>query len=449
MVPRFTSRGLRACIALMLALVLTTCASSGDSVRERAGHFGLDLTEQDVELVNSVIARIVSNSLTEVSADDLIDRTLISIRDVKEVPEDRTRVDIGINEMLKNVDEYADYLNPERTKWMRQQLRGNFEGIGIFIGERDHRLIVVSPIEGTPAMEAGLKPEDWITHIDGTSTEGLTVTEAALLLRGERDTAVTVTVVRGNSAPKQYSIVRALITVPTASSKRFGDIGYVRLTRFTETTEPGLEEAINELVLDPRGAPKGFILDLRNNPGGLTSQATQVADAFLESGLIWSTVGRDGDGRRDITATRGDIALGRPVVILQNRGSASASEIVAGGLRGNNRAIILGTRSFGKGVAQNQFRLGSELGMLKLTTLRFFQPDGTSNDKTGLQPDILVRQPNDEKDDGNRPTLGVAAGEKCPVVETAEEEDYQLRCAIALIRSGGVPAFLALYGDGS
>lgn len=449
MVPRVTSRGLRVCITLMLTLVLATCASSGDSVRERASQYGLNFTDQDIELVNSVIARIISNSLTESSSDDLIEMALESIRDAKDIPADRTRVDVGLNDMLKKVDEYADYLNPERTKRMRDRLRGNFEGIGIFIGERDDRIIVVTPIEGSPAMDAGLKPEDWITEIDGTTTEGLTVTEAASLLRGKRGTSVTVTVARGSESPRKYSITRALITVPTASSKRIGDIGYVRLSQFTETTEPGLEEAVNELVLDASGAPKGFILDLRNNPGGLASQATRVADAFLENGLIWSSVGRNGEGRRNNTATPGDIGLGRPLVILQNRGSASSSEIVAGGLRGNERAVILGTRSFGKGVAQTHFRLGSDLGMLKLTTMRFFQPDGTSNDKVGLQPDILVLQPNDEKDNDNHPLKGEAAGEKCPAISNSEPDDYQLRCAVALIRSGGVPAFLALYGTGS
>jgi carboxyl-terminal processing protease len=438
----------RLCLVLPLVLSLSTCASSRVGVGERAEALGVQLTETDVELVNTVLSRVVSRSLEQHSSTDMIDATLGKIRDVKEVPEGRTRVDVGINEALKGVDEYAVYLNEERTRRMRQRLRGNFEGVGIFIGLRNDRLTVISPIEGSPAMAAGLKPEDHISHVDGQPTDGLSVSEAAGLLRGSRGSEVVVTIHRGDDPPFDVRIVRALITVPSASSRRYGDIGYIRLTQFTENTEPGLEEEIDKLVRDPAGVPDGFILDLRNNPGGLTTQATAVSDAFLESGIMWSASGRNGERNRVYEATPGDLALGRPIVVLLNRGSASASEIVAGALRGNGRATLMGARTFGKGVAQTHFRL-PDGGSLKLTTLKFFKPDGSSAQKVGIQPDIKVLQPDAEPDPETVPVLGTARGDSCPEVDKVEKEDHQLRCAIALLRTGGAPAFLALHGSGS
>ena len=450
MIAKLPVRLLRIITVLPLVLLLWTCSSTSGGVRERATDLGVPLTDQDIELVNSVMSRVVSNALVDKSSTHLIDDALIKIRDAEDIPADRTRVDVGLNAALKDLDPYAVYLNADRTRRMRERLSGNFEGIGVFIGIRDEKLTVTSPIEGSPAMAAGLQPQDHITHVNGTPTQGLSVGEAAALMRGRRGTDVAITIQRKNESPFDVSITRALITVPTASSRRYGDIGYLRLTQFTETTESGLEEAVNKLVLGPAGIPSGFILDLRNNPGGLTTQATAVADAFMETGLIWSTSRRGGQETRRYSATSGDITLGRPLVVLQNRGSASASEIVAGGLQGNGRAVVLGTRSFGKGVAQSHFRLGSN-GTLRLTTLQFYKPDGTSAHKVGIQPDILVTQPEDDTEvtDESKPRLGEADGSSCPEVDAVEADDFQLRCAIALLRAGGTPAFMALHRAGS
>ncbi|MEQ9199688.1 MAG: PDZ domain-containing protein, partial [Rhodospirillales bacterium] len=248
MFDKIPLRALRIVTVLPLVLLLWTCSSTSGGVRERATDLGVALTDQDIELVNAVMSRVVSNALVDKSSTHLIDDALVKIRDADDVPADRTRVDVGLNAVLKDLDPYAVYLNADRTRRMRERLSGNFEGIGVFIGIRDEKLTVTSPIEGSPAMSAGLQPQDRITHVNGTPTQGLSVGEAAALMRGRRGTDVTITVQRKNQSPFDVAITRALITVPTASSRRYGDIGYIRLTQFTETTEPGLEEAVNKLV---------------------------------------------------------------------------------------------------------------------------------------------------------------------------------------------------------
>ncbi len=322
---------------------------------------------------------------------------------------------------------------------------------------------VVSPIDDTPAFRAGIKAGDLITHLDGESVQGLSLQEAVDKMRGPVNSTIDLTIRReGVNEPVEVSITRDTIKVQSVRHRLEGDIGYIRVTAFNAQTTPGLEEAMSEIDEELGDEVKGYVLDLRNNPGGLLDQAISVADAFLDQGEIVSTRGRDPESAQRFNASEGDGAHGKPVVVLINGGSASASEIVAGALQDHRRAIVMGTPSFGKGSVQTIVPLGSH-GAMRLTTARYYTPSGRSIQAKGIEPDILVREARIEaaevqprrREADLRGALdndgGNGAADETPADTPGEaaaegpadpaETDYQLARALDLLRG------LSLFGE--
>jgi len=297
--------------------------------------------------------------------------------------------------MLTSLDPHSSYLNEEAFSDMQVQTRGQFGGLGIEVTQEEGFIKVISPMDDTPADKAGILAGDFITHVNGESVLGLTLDQAVEMMRGEVGSEVIITVVReGVTDPFDVSIIRETIKMTAVRSRLVGNTVVLRLTTFNDQTFPGLEEGIRKMVEEAGGMDKvnGFVIDLRNNPGGLLNQAIMVADAFLEKGEIVSTRGRNPqDGERH-NATPGDLAQGKPVVVLINGGSASASEIVSGALQDHRRAIVVGTKSFGKGSVQTLIPMKGE-GAMRLTTARYYTPSGRSIQALGVMPDIVVNQP--------------------------------------------------------
>ncbi|MDD9730199.1 MULTISPECIES: S41 family peptidase [Mameliella] len=313
---------------------------------------------------------------------------------VEEVDE-KDLIEAAINGMLTSLDPHSSYLAPDDAADMRVQTRGEFGGLGIEVTQEDGFVKVVSPIDGTPAMEAGIEAGDFITHVDGESVLGLTLDEAVDMMRGPVGSEIVITVVReGVDEPFDVSIIRDTIKLTAVRSRTEGETVVLRITTFNDQTFPNLADGIAKQVEEAGGIDKvnGFVVDLRNNPGGLLNQAIMVADAFLDKGEIVSTRGRDpADGDR-YNAQPGDLAEGKPLVVLINGGSASASEIVAGALQDHRRAIVVGTKSFGKGSVQTVMPLRGN-GAMRLTTSRYYTPSGRSIQALGVSPDIVVAQP--------------------------------------------------------
>ncbi|MBE0555363.1 MAG: S41 family peptidase [Rhodobacteraceae bacterium] len=304
-------------------------------------------------------------------------------------------IEAAINGMLTSLDPHSSYLNEEDFSDMQVQTRGQFGGLGIEVTQEEGFIKVISPMDDTPADKAGILAGDFITHVNGESVLGLTLDQAVEMMRGEVGSEVIITVVReGVTDPFDVSIIRETIKMTAVRSRLVGNTVVLRLTTFNDQTFPGLEEGIRKMVEEAGGMDKvnGFVIDLRNNPGGLLNQAIMVADAFLEKGEIVSTRGRNPqDGERH-NATPGDLAQGKPVVVLINGGSASASEIVSGALQDHRRAIVVGTKSFGKGSVQTLIPMKGE-GAMRLTTARYYTPSGRSIQALGVMPDIVVNQP--------------------------------------------------------
>ena len=304
-------------------------------------------------------------------------------------------IEAAIDGMLTSLDPHSSYLSPDDAAAMQVQTRGEFGGLGIEVTQEEGFIKVVSPIDSTPAAEAGIEAGDFITHVDGESMLGLTLDEAVERMRGPVGSEIIVTVVReGETEPFDVSIVRDTIELQAVRSRTQGETVVLRVTTFNDKTTPNLISKLEEEVetLGGMDAVNGFVLDLRNNPGGLLTQAIRVSDAFLEEGEIVSTRGRDpADGDR-FNASPGDLAQGKPIVVLINGGSASASEIVAGALQDHRRAIVVGTKSFGKGSVQTVMPLRGD-GAMRLTTARYYTPSGRSIQALGVSPDIVVEQP--------------------------------------------------------
>ncbi len=311
---------------------------------------------------------------------------------VEEVDEQKL-IEAAINGMLASLDPHSSYLPPESFQDMREQTRGEFGGLGIEVTMENSFVKVVAPIDDTPAAEAGLQAGDFITHIDGESVLGLTLSDAVDKMRGPVGSEIVITVSReGEEEPFDVTIIRDVITIRAVRARVEGNVGILRITAFNENTTDSLEagmEEIREQVADEDLV--GYVIDLRNNPGGLLSQAIAVSDAFLEEGEIVSTRGRNLEEAERRNAREGDLAGGKPIVVLINEGSASASEIVAGALQDQRRAIIVGAKSFGKGSVQTVMRLGDK-GAMKLTTARYYTPSGRSIQALGIEPDILVEE---------------------------------------------------------
>jgi carboxyl-terminal processing protease len=374
--------------------------------------------------------------------------------DFVEEVDDAELIDAAINGMLSALDPHSSYLNPKRYREMQVQTRGEFGGLGIEVTMENGLVKVVSPIDDTPAYRAGVKAGDVVTHIDGDPVLGLTLAEAVDSMRGPVDSKIVITVSRrGVDRSFDITIIRAIIKIRSVRHRQEGDIGYVRITSFNEQTEVGLKKAMRELNEEIGDKFIGVVLDLRNNPGGLLEQAIAVSNAFLDQGEIVSTRGRRPEDTQRYNADRGDLAEGKPMIVLINGGSASASEIVAGALQDHRRALVLGTTSFGKGSVQTIIPLGSH-GAMRLTTARYYTPSGRSIQATGIEPDIEVEQARVEKiDNGSRRSEADLRGhlpgaeegngdsEGAEADEEDEPQDYQLERALDLLRG------LSLLGD--
>ncbi|MBL4646191.1 MAG: S41 family peptidase, partial [Rhizobiales bacterium] len=310
--------------------------------------------------------------------------------DYVEEPDDADLIESAVNGMLTSLDPHSSFLNAKDFQDMRVQTRGEFGGLGIEVTMEDGFVKVVTPVDDTPAAKAGVLSGDLITHLDGDPIQGLTLSEAVEKMRGPVKAPLIITVRRGKGAPFDIEIIRDIIKIRSVRFRDEGDIGYIRISQFTEQTYAGLKKAL-DTIQDKIATEdlKGFVIDLRNNPGGLLDQSISVSDAFLETGEIVSTRGRHSSDSQRFSARGGDLTGGKPVIVLVNGGSASASEIVAGALQDHRRATILGTRSFGKGSVQTIIPLGSE-GAIRLTTARYYTPSGRSIQGKGITPDIVV-----------------------------------------------------------
>ena len=329
-------------------------------------------TYRQLNLFGDVFERVRSEFVEEVTDEELIRA--------------------AVEGMLQTLDPHSSYMPPRDFKDMQVQTRGEFGGLGIEVTMENGLVKVVSPIDDTPASRAGILSGDMISHIDGEQVLGLTLSEAVERMRGPIDSEITITVLRESEpAPFDVHLVRNVVKIRSVRWRREDDVGYVRITSFTEQTQDGLREGIAKLRHEIGDRMKGLVLDLRNNPGGLLDQAISVSDSFLDKGEIVSTRGRRSDSAQRYNAELGDLTDGLPMVVLINSGSASASEIVAGALQDHRRAVVLGTRSFGKGSVQTIIPLPGN-GAMRLTTARYYTPSGRSIQATGIEPDITVER---------------------------------------------------------
>ena len=367
-------------------------------------------------------------------------------------------IEAAINGMLTSLDPHSSYLSADDFADMQVQTRGEFGGLGIEVSQEEGYVKVVSPMDGTPADAAGVEAGDFITHVDGESTLGLTLDQAVDMMRGEVGSEIVITVVReGVEEPFDISIIRDTIKLVAVRSRVVGNVAVLRITTFNDQTMSGLQAELAKSVEELGGMAEvtGFVIDLRNNPGGLLNQAIMVSDAFLDQGEIVSTRGREASDGERYNAETGDLAEGKPIVVLINGGSASASEIVAGALQDHRRAIVVGTKSFGKGSVQTLIPLRGD-GAMRLTTARYYTPSGRSIQALGVAPDIVVNQPrveptevgteaeaaeeaanarvlsNDSMTEDERRLL---EEERAKAEETAKlrDEDYQLAYAVDII----------------
>jgi carboxyl-terminal processing protease len=314
--------------------------------------------------------------------------------DYVEKPDDSKLVESAINGMLAGLDPHSSYMDAKSFRDMQVQTRGEFGGLGIEVTMEDGLIKVVAPIDETPAAKAGVMANDIISHLDDEPVQGLTLNQAVEKMRGPVNTKIKLKIIRkGADKPIDIAITRDVIRVRSVRSNMNGDdVAYIRITQFNEQTTEGMRKAIADLSMQAGDKLKGFVIDLRNNPGGLLDQAISVSDAFLERGEIVSTRGRNAEETQRFNARAGDLTKAKPIIVLINGGSASASEIVAGALQDHKRATIVGTRSFGKGSVQTIIPLGSGNGALRLTTARYFTPSGRSIQAKGITPDIEVLQ---------------------------------------------------------
>ena len=386
-----------------------------------------------LDLFGQVFDRVRSSYVEEVSDQELIEK--------------------AIDGMLSGLDPHSGYMNEEIWQEMQMDTKGKFGGLGIEITMEEGFVKIISPIEDTPAYKAGLLAGDYIIQIDETPVFGLTLNEAVELMRGEKGQAIVVTISRDGTEPFDVEIIRDYINIRSVKSEIVDDIGYLRVTSFNEQTEKGLIEAIKE-IQSTSNNPKGYVLDVRSNPGGLLTQAVKVTDIFLERGEIVSTRGRYKKDIKRYRAKKNDRTLGKPLVVIIDGGSASASEIVAGALQDHKRAIIVGTQSFGKGSVQTimpfQVNNSENLTGIRLTTARYYTPSGKSIQGKGITPDIIIEQgefesfdfktlsESDLKDSLDSEQTNITKDEESEKMLTEFEKrleiDYQLQRAIDLVK---------------
>ncbi len=324
---------------------------------------------------------------------DLFGDVLERVRtDYVEKPDDSKLIESAINGMLSSLDPHSAFLNRKHFNDMQVQTRGEFGGLGIEVTMENNIVKVVAPIDETPAARAGVMANDLITHLDGEQIVGLTLEQAVEKMRGKVGTSILLTIQRrGNDDPIEIKIVRDRIRINAVRARAEGDIGYIRITTFNEQTHANLVSSVERLKKEIGANLKGYVIDLRNNPGGLLDQAIAVTDDFLERGAIVLTKGRNLEETQRSNARAGDITDGKRILVLINGGSASASEIVAGALQDHNRALVIGSRSFGKGSVQTIIPLGQN-GAIRLTTARYYTPSGRSIQAKGIDPDVVVEQ---------------------------------------------------------
>jgi len=406
-------------------------------------------TQSPTMLLGSTASAAASDTYRELNLfGDVFERVRA---DYVEKPDDSKLVESAINGMLAGLDPHSSYMDPKSFRDMQVQTRGEFGGLGIEVTMEDGLVKVVAPIDDTPAAKAGVMANDVITKLDDEAVQGLTLNQAVDKMRGPVNTKTKLTIMRkGSDKPIEVTIMRDIIRVKSVRSHSEGeDVGYIRITQFNEQTTDGLKDAINSLNTQ-LGADKikGYIVDLRNNPGGLLDQAISVSDTFLDKGEIVSTRGRNPEETQRFNARPGDMTKGKPVIVLINGGSASASEIVAGALQDHKRATLIGTRSFGKGSVQTIIPLGAGNGALRLTTARYFTPSGRSIQAKGITPDIEVLQDEpaevkaaDADSKGEASLRGHLTGDAGPeqsgsqsYVPPDEKDDKAIKMALDLLR---------------
>jgi carboxyl-terminal processing protease len=395
---------------------------------------------RQLELFADVLARVEQDYVTEINEEEAMEA--------------------AIQGMLASLDPHSSYMNATDYREMQTQTRGEYGGLGIEVTSEEGVVRVVSPIDGTPAARAGIQAGDYLTAIDGESIVGLTLNDAVRRMRGEAGSSITVTVAREGTDPFDVTLQREIINVRAVTARVDGDIGIIRISTFNERTGDMLQDAIRTVRRDTGGRLRGVVVDLRNNPGGLLDQAIEVSDAFLDGGEVVSTRGRQPEDVQRYNARRGEDLAGVPVVVLINGASASAAEIVAGALQDRNRALIVGTDSFGKGSVQTVIPLqGGRDGALRLTTARYYTPAGRSIQGAGITPDMEVAArridaeqiarlerlgvseadlPNALDNDSGAQRRAVHVPEDMPPENWDEDEDYQLKRAMDFLRQGTV-----------
>ncbi|RLK07447.1 S41 family peptidase [Ruegeria conchae] len=438
---KFVIAGLAGTVAGLIATTQIAGPLLAQEAENKAGVY------EQLDLFGDIFERIRAQYVEEVESDELIEA--------------------AIDGMLTSLDPHSSYLSPDDAEQMRVQTRGEFGGLGIEVTQEEGFVKVVSPMDDTPADAAGIEAGDFITHVDGESILGLTLDKAVDLMRGPVGSEIVITVVReGEQEPFDVTIVRDTIKLTAVRARTEGTSVVLRVTTFNDQTFPNLKEGLEEQIEEAGGIENvnGVVLDLRNNPGGLLTQAIKVSDAFLNEGEIVSTRGRNPEDGERFNATPGDLTGGKPIVVLINGGSASASEIVAGALQDHHRAIVVGTKSFGKGSVQTVMPIRGD-GAMRLTTSRYYTPSGRSIQALGVSPDIIVEQPRnrpdeEDEDDANARTRSEAdlrgslnndslsedeirqiEEDRAKAEATAElrEEDYQLAYAIDILK--GLSAF--------
>jgi carboxyl-terminal processing protease len=348
--------------------------------------------------------------------------------DYVEKPDDSKMIEGAINGMISSLDPHSRYMNDKAWRDMQVTTRGEFGGLGLEVTMEDGMLKVVSPMDDTPAAKAGMLSGDIITAIDDDSVQGMTLEQAVTKMRGPTNTSIRLKIVRKNAdAPIDVSITREVIHVKAVRYRtEGGDIGYIRISTFSEQTGEELKKALADITKQiPQDKLIGYVVDLRNNPGGLLDQAISVSSAFMPRGEIVSTRGRLPEETQRFVAHGGDLTKGKPLVVLINGGSASASEIVAGALHDHKRATLIGTRSFGKGSVQTIIPLGTDKGALALTTARYFTPSGQSIQAKGITPDIEVLQDEPAELKGRTDIKGEASMRGHLAAEGAEQTGSQ------------------------
>lgn len=397
---------------------------------------------------------------------DLFGDVLERVRaDYVEKPDDTQLIENAINGMLTALDPHSSYMSPKNFRDMQVQTRGEFGGLGIEVTMENGVVKVVAPIDDTPASKAGIMANDLITHLDNEQITGLTLEQAVEKMRGPVNTPIVLTVVRkGVEEPLEIRVVRDIIRINAVKARAENDVAYIKVSTFNEQTHANVVKSIEDLNKSIGGKLKGYVIDLRNNPGGLLDQAIAVSDDFLESGAIVMTKGRNTDETQRANARPGDITGGKKIAVLINGGSASASEIVAGALQDHKRATIIGTKSFGKGSVQTIIPLGAK-GAIRLTTARYYTPSNRSIQAKGIDPDIMIEPelPDDLKEKMGkqkpRGEAGLRGHLANPEEDTEEnsgslsyvpkeaEKDNQLQYALSFIRGTAPPVTKAAVSE--